>query len=203
MKLWGYLQASLFLVFLSPESYGRSFLIDFGTSASYRGVSVTNPDTNGRYWNGIKPGDYLALSDTANSNSTIFFGFNTNSTISSDSYNGPAGNTNTPTATEIANTKIDRVALGELGANAEVDRLWCAGNRDVDRGTCRDVVSGGWSFRVERARSCFGGRKRCPSECAVRCGGAGDRQCDGARKIARRRHGRAFASSEPLWRRNR
>ena len=117
MKLWGYLQASLFLVFLSPESYGRSFLIDFGTSASYRGVSVTNPDTNGRYWNGIKPGDYLALSDTANSNSTIFFGFNTNSTISSDSYNGPAGNTNTPTATEIANTKIDPVALGSLGIN--------------------------------------------------------------------------------------
>ena len=117
MKLWALLSACLVFVFLNQDCLGRSFLIDFGTSASYRGVSVTNPDTNGRYWNGIKPGDYLPLVDTANSNSTIYFGFNTNSTVLTDSYNGPAGNTNTPTATEIANTKIDRVALGALGIN--------------------------------------------------------------------------------------
>lgn len=103
---------------LTSQIYARSYLIDFGTSASYRGVSVSNPDVNGRYWNGIKPGDYLSLVDSANTSSTIYFGFNINSTMLTDSYNGPAGAfATTPTATEIANAKIDATALGTLGIN--------------------------------------------------------------------------------------
>ena len=121
----------LVLLCSTGQGYGRSYLIDFGTSASYRGVSVTNPDTNGRYWNGIKPGDYLSLIDTANSSSTIYFGFNINSTILTDSYNGPAGAfSQTPTPTEIANTKIDPNALGPLGINeAALDYVSSADGR--------------------------------------------------------------------------
>lgn len=120
---------------LTSQSYARSYLIDFGTAASYRGISVSNPDTNGRYWNGIKPGDYLPLVDTANSNSTVFFGFNTNSVINTDSYNGPAGvPTATPTAAEIAATLIDPAALGTLGIKEAALDYVCSTNGRFDIG---------------------------------------------------------------------
>lgn len=108
---------------LAPAS-AASYLVDFGTSASFRGVSVANPDPNGKYWNEFKPGDFLAnMLDTTGSITPVSLFFTTS--MGTDSYNGPAGPTsNPPTTGELANTTFDAVALGSLGAtNAVVDYL--------------------------------------------------------------------------------
>src|SRR6266404_3951955 len=36
-----------------------TILVDFGSNASFRGVSVPAPDVNGNYWNSIIPGAYI------------------------------------------------------------------------------------------------------------------------------------------------
>jgi hypothetical protein len=97
-------------------------LIDFGTDSSWRGLSVVSPDANGNYWNTIAPGAYYPdLVDIDNNATTIDFGFS--SGVGTDSYNGPAGATDTATlATDVLNTDIDAAALGNLGViNAAFD----------------------------------------------------------------------------------
>jgi len=93
----------------------QTVLIDFGNNASFRGVTVANPDPNGNYWNSMQPGAFYSnLVDTTNSATTIDFGFST--PVGTDSFNGPAGVTsNPPTPAEIAATDIDATALGILG----------------------------------------------------------------------------------------
>ena len=99
----------------------QTVLVDFGNSnlASFRGVSVPNPDANGNFWNSLQPGlFYTNLIDTSNNATTIDLGFSTN--VGTDSFNGPAGVTsNPPTPAEIAATDIDAVALGLLGGAKE------------------------------------------------------------------------------------
>ncbi len=76
-------------------------LIDFGSTNSWRGFSVANPDANGYFWNSIWSGAFHAdLLDHTNGASGISLGFEyVNGT---DSFNGPSGD-------------IDAVALGLLG----------------------------------------------------------------------------------------
>src|SRR2546423_835223 len=93
-----------------------TILVDFVSNASFRGVSVPNPDTNGNYWNSIIPGAYIInLVDTGNNGTGINLGFDTG--VGTDSYNGPAGPTSfpNPTPAEVAATDIDAAALGNMG----------------------------------------------------------------------------------------
>lgn len=112
------------LAFAGIPARAEVILVDFGTSNSYRGVSVANPDANGRYWNGFAPGDVIAsLLNSSNQASGISLTFTTG--MGSDSYNGPAGPTSDPpTPAELTNTVIDAAALGALGVtNAAVDYI--------------------------------------------------------------------------------
>ncbi|MEA2711599.1 MAG: hypothetical protein QOF78_4200 [Phycisphaerales bacterium] len=97
------------------SAQAATVLVDFGSNASFRGVSVPNPDVNGNYWNSIVPGAYvLNMIDTGNNATTIDLGFDTG--VGTDSYNGPAGPTSfPPTAAEVAATDIDAAALGNMG----------------------------------------------------------------------------------------
>lgn len=112
---------------------GPKVLIDFGIDTSYRGVSVTNPDTNGNHWNGIKTGTfYTDLIDTSGAATTIDFGFDgTGGTLAMDSYNGPAGATSDPvTPAEIDSVAINATALGDLGVKeAAIDYVSSIGGR--------------------------------------------------------------------------
>lgn len=104
------------------HAFSQTILVDFGTDASYRGVSVPAPDANGNHWNGFAPGDFLSgMIDTTNGTTTVTLGFST--PIATDSYNGPAGETSDPpTVDELTNTVLDTAALGDLGiTNAAVD----------------------------------------------------------------------------------
>jgi hypothetical protein len=97
------------------------FLVDFGTTATYRGLSVQNLDENGNYWNLRGYGDVPNMWTADNTASTIDLigpvGFGT------DSYNGPAGATDVATLdTDVTNTVFDAAALGDLGiTNAVFD----------------------------------------------------------------------------------
>ncbi len=101
---------------LVSSATAQTVLIDFGSTNSFRGVNVPNPDSNGNYWNSLSPGpfytDLIAIDGVA---TTIDFGFSTG--VGTDSYNGPAGATSfpNPTAAELAATDIDAAALGNLG----------------------------------------------------------------------------------------
>jgi hypothetical protein len=100
---------------LMGSAGAATVLVDFGSNASFRGVSVPNPDPNGNYWNSIIPGPYIVnMIDTGNNATTIDLGFDT--PVGTDSYNGPAGPTSfPPTAAEVAATDIDAAALGNMG----------------------------------------------------------------------------------------
>lgn len=114
---------------LNMMARGEMFLIDFGTSASFRGASVTSPDVHGRTWNGFAPGDFLSnMVNSSNRASTFDLSFTT--PLATDSYNGPAGvTTQPPTPTELAATAFDATALGELGVtNAVFDYFEAATN---------------------------------------------------------------------------
>jgi hypothetical protein len=102
-------------------------LIDFGNNTSFRGLSVSNPDTNGNYWNSLQPGLlYNNLVDIQNNATTIDLGFNT--PVATDSYNGPAGPTDASTlATDVELTDIDAAALGNLGGALEAAFDFAAG----------------------------------------------------------------------------
>lgn len=101
----------------TSASAAQTVLVDFGNNASFRGASVSNPDTLGNYWNSIAPGAFVTdMVDIANNPTTIDLGFST--PVGTDSFNGPAGVTSfPPTPAEIAATDVDTVALGLLGGS--------------------------------------------------------------------------------------
>ncbi len=105
----------------------QTVLIDFGNDASYRGLSVPNPDSNGKYWNSLRTGVfYQNLVDAQNAPTTIDFGFST--PVATDSYNGPAGPTSSDTLMyDVQFTDIDPVALGEMGGAPEAAFDYVAG----------------------------------------------------------------------------
>jgi hypothetical protein len=112
--------ASLIFVFAlgaAQPAAARSYLVDFGSSQSFRGADAPSPDANGNHWNRIpRPSSQLnGLVDTAGqTNSLLSLGFST--PFGTDSFNGPAGATsNPPTAGEVDATDIDATALGPLG----------------------------------------------------------------------------------------
>jgi hypothetical protein len=108
----------LALASVNPAHAGPKVLIDFGTSATFRGASVSSPDSNGKYWNGISPAAYTAnMVDTSGAATTIDLGFDSSgATVNTDSYNGPAGATSTPIdQPQIDATEINAAALGDLG----------------------------------------------------------------------------------------
>jgi hypothetical protein len=95
----------------------QTVLVDFGNNADqYRGVPVSNPDSNGNYWNSIQPGLLVEnFVDIDNVATTIDLGWDT--PVGTDSYNGPSGG---PTdkltlETDVLFTDIDAAALGNLG----------------------------------------------------------------------------------------
>ncbi len=100
--------------------YGDTILVDFGNNSSFRGVSVSSPDENGRYWNSVWSGAFYAnMVNAANEATAVDFGFDT--ATGTDSFNGPAGATSIPpTSGEIANTAFNAIALEELGATNAV-----------------------------------------------------------------------------------
>ena len=108
-----------FMLDLAVYTSAQTVLIDFGSDTSFRGRSVVNPDTNGNYWNSLRPGvPGLNLIDIDNHATTIDLYFDT--PVATDSFNGPAGVTSDPpTPDEIAATDIDAVALGNLGGALE------------------------------------------------------------------------------------
>jgi hypothetical protein len=117
---------------LAASAVAQSVLIDLGNDNSFRGVSVTNPDQNGNYWNSLFPGlFYIDLIDENNNATAIDFGFST--PVGTDSFNGPAGPTSfpDPTPAEIAATDIDEAALGKLGVKtAAIDFAASPGGAD-------------------------------------------------------------------------
>jgi hypothetical protein len=121
---------------IAPAS-AQTVLIDLGTDASFRGLSVLNPDTNGNYWNNFAPGDFaVGLIDIDNHATTINFGFTT--PVGFDSFNGPAGETGpADNKDELRNfnlpfTDIDAAALGNLGGALEAAFDYFAGTSDAE-----------------------------------------------------------------------
>ena len=87
-----------------PIPVERRILIDFGSSNSYRGASVTSPDGNGNSWNSVWSGAFQAdLLDSGGTATPIDLGFDFDG--GADSYNGPDG-------------AVDANALGPLGGAA-------------------------------------------------------------------------------------
>jgi hypothetical protein len=112
---WG-LTFALFLVLDKAEA--RTYLVDFGTASSYRGVTTPSPDSNGNYWNGLELStNAILLRDSSNVTGSIRLGFVTTSGVGTDSYNGPAGPTDaTNLAANLLLTDLDTAALGSLGS---------------------------------------------------------------------------------------
>jgi hypothetical protein len=96
---------------------GTAVLIDFGNDSSFRGVSQTDADSNGNFWNSVWNGAfYPGLVDSTGAATTINFGFT--AAAGTDSYNGPAGPTSDPvTPAEIDAVQIDSYLLGPLGGS--------------------------------------------------------------------------------------
>jgi hypothetical protein len=117
---------------LAVSASAQTVLVDFGSAASFRGVSVPNPDSNGNHWNSIVPGAFIVdMIDINNNATTIDLGFDT--PVGTDSFNGPAGVTSfpNPTPAEIAATDIDVAALGNLGVKeAAIDFAASPGGAD-------------------------------------------------------------------------
>lgn len=117
----------------NPSFAGSKVLIDFGNDESFRGVTTTSPDTNGKHWNSFKLGTfYTDLVDTTGSATTIDFGFDgSGQPVGTDSYNGPAGETDNPvSASDLADVEINAAALGDLGVNeAAIDYVSSTGGR--------------------------------------------------------------------------
>ena len=127
-----------FIHTFSPALQARNYLVDFGTSASFRGVTTPNPDTNGNYWNGLAPLDTNAvtLRDSSNVTGSISLGFVTVSGVGTDSFNGPAGATDAANlAANLLLTDLDAAALGALGIReAGFDYVDSSNGRLVLRG---------------------------------------------------------------------
>jgi hypothetical protein len=105
---------SLLLVGISTfATAGEKILIDFGTSGTYRGADVSNPDSNGNYWNGVGYSGATDMVDISNNVTTIDLAMTTS--YGTDYFNGPSGSTQDP-----AQTVYDAGALGDLGIDEAV-----------------------------------------------------------------------------------
>ncbi len=82
----------------------QTLLLDFGDNNSYRGTNTLSPDSQGHYWNDLGNnfiGSPLVLTNAAGAATAITFMFdasnpaytNSSSGFGTDSYNGPAGPT--------------------------------------------------------------------------------------------------------------
>lgn len=102
----------------------RTVLIDFGSANSFRGLSVANPDPNGKFWNSVTPNIAYTNLTASESNATTL-GLTFTTPFSTDSYNGPAGVTSAATLTnDVLSTDINAAALGNLGVtNAVFDYM--------------------------------------------------------------------------------
>lgn len=115
-QIAGCVSAIALCAMLVSSATAQTVLIDFGSTNSFRGVNVPNPDPNGNFWNSLTPGPFITdLIDIDGAATTIDLGFST--AVGTDSFNGPAGVTSfpNPTPAEIAATDIDATALGNLG----------------------------------------------------------------------------------------
>ena len=108
---------ALAVVALAVPALASPVLIDLGSDSSWRGLSVTNPDDNGSYWNSVWSGAfYPDLVDVTGAATDIDFGFSVAG--GTDSYNGPAGDTSWgPPVDTVLGTDIDAAALGLLGGS--------------------------------------------------------------------------------------
>jgi hypothetical protein len=127
---------------LAIPARAQTLLVDFGRGApdaSFRGVTVPNPDPNNHTWNSLVPGPFYGnLVDWNGAATTIGVGFTTG--VGTDSFNGPAGVTsNPPTPAEIAATDIDTVALGNLGVT-EAAMDFAASPGGINNNTRFDIV---------------------------------------------------------------
>jgi hypothetical protein len=97
----------------------QKVLIDFGSDASYRGLSVHGADANGHFWNSNTPGMLMPLVDVTNTpvvNNALPMQLGWISPVGTDSYNGPAGPTDFGTpASNLQYVVINAAALGDLG----------------------------------------------------------------------------------------
>lgn len=122
-------------------AHAQTFLIDFGSDTSYRGLSVNNPDDNGNYWNSLQPGLLAPLVDIANSATPLQLGWDT--PVGSDSYNGPAGpTTEEDLEGEVTLTNIDAQALGNLGGALEAAFDFATGYNGTDHFPVRFQIQG-------------------------------------------------------------
>lgn len=119
----------------------QTYLIDFGSDTSYRGLSVHNPDDNGNYWNSVQPGLLAPLIDTANNATDLKLGWDT--PVGTDSYNGPAGATSEETLEfDVMNAVIDAQALGNLGGALEAAFDFATGYNGIDHFAVRFQIQG-------------------------------------------------------------
>ncbi len=86
---------------LVASAHAQTVLIDFGSAATYRGVTAPSPDTNGNYWNSTAFGFMGNLVSTNGTATAI--DWTPNGLGGVDSFNGIAGATTNPvTVGEIA-----------------------------------------------------------------------------------------------------
>ena len=132
-QIAGCVSAIALCAMLVSSATAQTVLIDFGSTNSFRGVNVPNPDPNGNFWNSLTPGPFVTdLIDVDGIATTIDLGFST--AVGTDSFNGPAGVTSfpNPTPAEIAATDIDAAALGNLGVKeAAIDFAASPGAADT------------------------------------------------------------------------
>ena len=134
--------ATAMLVGQAHFSFAQTVLIDFGSNTSFRGLSVTNPDSNGNYWNSVQPGLLVTdMIDLQNRVTTIDLGWDT--PVATDSYNGPAGPTDQATLhDDVQNTNVDAAALGNLGGALEAAFDFAAGFNGVEHFPVRFQIQG-------------------------------------------------------------
>jgi hypothetical protein len=139
------LTTALALTGLACSVHGTTVLIDFGYDVTFRGVSVVNPDENGNNWNSVGPGNFFPdLVDKTGSVTSLAFGPDTD-VMNTDSYNGPAGNTDPNGDFAIGDgmlpedSEFDPLALGDLGADEAVYD-YIVGN--LDNGDGRFQIQG-------------------------------------------------------------
>jgi PEP-CTERM motif len=114
---------SAFLLLVGQATFlnaQQKVLIDFGSDASYRGISVPNPDLMGHSWNSNNPGNLMPLVDVTNTpvmNAGLPMQLGWVSGVGTDSYNGAfAGPTDAGTPAEyMPFFTTDLSQLGDLG----------------------------------------------------------------------------------------
>lgn len=129
------------LVSQALVAYSQTVLIDFGNNASYRGLSVPNPDMNGNFWNSLQPGVLSPLIGVDNAATGMQLGWDT--PVATDSYNGPAGATDETLLNDyVLLTDVDQEALGNLGGALEGPFDFAAGYDGINHFAVRFQIQG-------------------------------------------------------------